>query len=88
MADYRRATIVGNNLKIDQKATLSKKQALSALRRGDNVYTNKSQAHSLSIALSQGQGSWKDGAHLIGGYKHYHDVSHAYAGHIFYGNPS
>lgn len=88
MADYYKATIVGDALKINQRATLSKKEAISALRKGENVYTNKSKAHSLAIALSDGQGSWKHGAHIVGGYKHYHDVNHQYNGHIFYGNPS
>jgi len=89
MADYYKATIRNGKLIFSQKATLSKTQALRILRHpgNDNVYCNRRQASSLASALSQGQGNWRDAPHLLGGYRHYHDHSRQYPGHIFYGTP-
>lgn len=87
MTTIYEASLVGNQLRIGNK-TIEKKKAMERVRQGKNVYTTKSQAHTLSIALNEGGGAWKDGAHVVGGYKHYHDGSHQYAGHIFYGEPS
>lgn len=88
MADYFPADIRNGDVVVDHKHSMDKKRALSRLRKGDSVYTKKSNAHSLAKALSDGDtAQWKDGAHVMGGYKHYHDSSHKYAGHIFYGEP-
>ena len=87
MADYYPADIKGKNVIIGKKK-IEKKKAMQRIRNGDNVYMNKSNAKTLSIALSQGDPkAWKDGAHVKGGYKHFHDSTHIYTGHIFYGDP-
>ncbi len=91
MGDYKKASIRNGQVIIADRATLSKKEAISRLKKpgnDNNVYTDRKKASSLADALSQGQGTWRDAAHVIGGYKHYHDVSHQYPGHIFYGQPS
>ncbi len=86
MAHYYEATRTVQGLKIGS-AKLEKKDAMRRIRNGQDVYTNKSMAHTLSSALSDGQGNWRDGAHVPGGYPHYHDANHDYYGHIFYGQP-
>lgn len=66
---------------------ISKKEAMARIRK-DSVYAQtRRMAHTLAEAVSQGAGSWKDGAHVVGGYRHYHDVSHRFRGHIFFGGP-
>lgn len=67
------------------KNEIDKPQAIRRIRQGYDVYASRRNAHTLAEALSDGQGSWRDAPHFIGGYGHYHDVSHTYAGHIFYG---
>ena len=91
MANYKRATISGTALIIADRATLSKTEAIRLLKKhgaGNNVYTDRKKASSLADTLSQGQGTWRDAAHIVGGYKHFHDSSRQYPGHIFYGDPS
>ena len=92
MARYHRATITSKGLLISPQADIEKTGAIRLLKKPgneNNVYTDRKKAHSLATALSEGKkGTWRDAAHLIGGYKHYHDVSHQYPGHIFYGEPS
>jgi len=69
MTTIYEASLVGNKLRIKDKP-IDKKKAMSRVRRGEDVYTTKSQAHTLSIALNEGGGAWKDGPHVVGGYKH------------------
>lgn len=92
MAKYHKATLVPGGLQISPTADLEKPQAIIRLKKqgSDNsVYTTKSKAHTLATALSDGKkGTWRDDAHVPGGYKHYHDITHQYPGHIFYGEPS
>lgn len=88
MAEYHRADIRNGQVVIDRAHTIDKKTALSRLRKGDSVYTTKSRAHTLAQALSEGNtAQWKDNAHVVGGYRHYHDATHQFAGHIFFGEP-
>lgn len=87
MGKYYAADIVGGAVIIRNKK-IDKKTAMTRIKQGKNVYTNKSMAKTLSEALNDGKCNWKDGAHGDGMYKHYHDGAHVYAGHIFYGGPS
>ncbi|WP_392713775.1 hypothetical protein [Rhizobium ruizarguesonis] len=74
-------------VKIYRLHGIDKAQAIQRLKDRKDVYTTKSKANPLAKELSQGQGSWKDDAHVIGGYRHYHDVDHHYRSHIFFGKP-
>lgn len=68
---------------------ISKKDAIQRIKQGQDVMAKtRSQAETLSTALSSGQSVWRDQAHLLGGYKHFHDGQHTYRGHIFYGQPA
>ncbi|MGO4486677.1 hypothetical protein [Rhizobium leguminosarum] len=86
-ADYYRAQIKSKEVIIDRGRGIDKAEAMQRLKGGKDVYTTKSKANTLANALSQGQGTWKDNAHVIGGYQHYHDVTHKLRSHIFYGDP-
>ncbi len=83
MDRYYEVTLVGTGVRFGH--TMTKKEALSHLRSGGSVHTRKSCAKQLAEALSMGGPSWKHSAHLLGGYNHYHDSNHQFAGHIFYG---
>lgn len=83
---YFPAKITSKGVKIDS-AGVDKAEAIQRLKKGKNIYTTKSKANTLANELSQGQGSWKHGSHVIGGYQHYHDVDHHYPSHIFFGEP-
>ncbi|ANP90974.1 hypothetical protein [Rhizobium leguminosarum] len=89
--DYYPAQIISNgvnkSVKIYRLHGIDKAQAIQRLKDGKDVYTTKSKANTLAKELSQGQGSWKDDAHVTGGYRHYHDVKHHYRSHIFFGEP-
>ncbi len=87
MARFKTAQITSKGVKIGDR-DIDKAEAIQRIRQGKDVWGTKSNAHTLAEALSDGQGSWKDAPHVEGGYRHYHDVSHHYQGHIFYGNPS
>ncbi|MBY3225599.1 hypothetical protein [Rhizobium laguerreae] len=85
--DYYPAQIIAKGVKIDRLHGIDKAQAIQRLKHGKDVYTTKSKANTLAKELSQGQGTWKDDAHVIGGYRHYHDVCHQHRSHIFFGEP-
>ncbi|NKL15907.1 hypothetical protein GFL78_28975 [Rhizobium leguminosarum bv. viciae] len=78
---------VNKSVKIYRLHGIDKAQAIQRLKDGKDVYTTKSKANTLAKELSRGQGIWKDDAHVIGGYRHYHDVDHHYRSHIFFGEP-
>jgi len=83
---YTPVRLSGGRL-ISEGRPIEKADAVRRVRQGLDVHSDKKKAHTLALALSQGQGEWKDGPHVEGGYRHYHDVSHQYSGHIFYGGP-
>lgn len=84
MSKFKSAEIRGNKVIIfdDQ---IEKATAELRIKQGKDVYGTRRQAETLAEALSDGQGSMKHASHVIGGYKHFHDVNHNYKGHIFYG---
>lgn len=79
--------LAGNRL-VSEGRSIEKPDAIVRIRKGLDVHADKKKAHSLALALSEGQGDWRDDPHVAGGYRHYHDVSHQYRGHIFYGGPN
>lgn len=86
MSEYYEAEVRSQKVLIGRQ--IDKSVAMARIRRGEDVYAGtKRMAHTLAEAVSEGQGSWKDAAHVAGGYRHYHDVSHQYRGHIFFGGP-
>ncbi|TBC89170.1 hypothetical protein [Rhizobium ruizarguesonis] len=85
--DYYPAQITSKGVKIDRRHGIDKARAIQRLKNGEDVYTTKSKANTLANELSQGQGTWKDDAHVIGGYRHFHDVCHRHRSHIFFGEP-
>jgi hypothetical protein len=85
MSTFQEANLKKNDLVIGKK--IDKKKAMWRIQHGYDVYATRSNAHTLSSALSDGQASWRDGRHVANGYPHYHDGNHIYRGHIFYGQP-
>jgi hypothetical protein len=87
MAQFHAAQRTTNGVKINE-TTIDKNEANRRIRQGKDVWGSKSNANTLAQALSDGQGNMRHAPHVIGGYKHYHDINHNYDGHIFYGEPS
>ncbi|MEO5326304.1 hypothetical protein PV773_23590 [Mesorhizobium sp. CC13] len=87
MGSYTPVRLSGDRL-VSEGRPIEKTEAMRRIRQGLDVHADKKKAHSLALALSEGQGDWKDAPHVPGGYRHYHDASHQYRGHIFYGGPS
>jgi hypothetical protein len=87
MAQFYAAQRTTNGVKINE-TTIDKNEANRRIRQGKDVWGSKSNANTLAQALSDGQGNMRHAPHVIGGYKHYHDINHNYDGHIFYGEPS
>lgn len=68
---------------------ISKNEAMRRIKKGRDVMARSTRtAATLSEAVSQGQGEWRDDAHGSGMYRHFHDVKHEKRGHIFYGQPA
>jgi len=85
MSQFYAAKIVNGDVQIFTNKKIEKAEAMKRIKRGDDVWGTKSNANTLASALSDGQGNMKHAAHVLGGYQHYHDISHNYNGHIFYG---
>ncbi|MEW6982679.1 hypothetical protein AAD001_08510 [Colwelliaceae bacterium 6471] len=86
MAQFHAAQITSKGVKIDDRK-IDKSEASQRIRQGKDVWGSKSNANTLAESLSEGQGNMRHAPHVIGGYNHYHDISHHYTGHIFYGEP-
>jgi len=87
MAQFYAAKIVNGGVQIYRNKKIEKAEAIKRIKRGDDVWGTKRNAHTLAEALSDGQGDMRHAAHVAGGYQHYHDIHHRYNGHIFYGEP-
>ena len=88
MSQFFKAQIVNNQVKIYNTHPIEKVDAIRRVKQGEDVWGTKRNAETLAEALSDGQGSMKHSPHVIGGYKHFHDINHKYNGHIFYGETS
>lgn len=81
------ASIVGTKLRVKDKP-FDKKKAMSRVRHGEDVYTTKSQAYTLSIRPQRGPRrveGWTEPGGWLQALPRWVDQ---FSGHIFYGEPS
>lgn len=88
MSLFYKAYIKNDEVVIDQAHKIEKADAAKMIKSGKNVWGTKKNAHTLAESLCDGQGNMRHAPHVLGGYKHYHDINHNYSGHIFYGDPT